>query len=223
MEIRVAAVIDLRENRRYLRDMRRETGAIAPIFRTDAQARLMACLFLRPRETWTLAGLARELGLSPSTLHPEVQRLEETGLVTATQVGRARVLHANAGHPLARPLTEILEYVYGPRTVIAQEFSAVPGIARLAIFGSWAARLAGISGDVPNDIDVLVVGDADRGAVYAAADRAQARIGLPVNAVLASNRRWESDADGLIRQIKSSPVIDLTADLKPGDPRTETA
>lgn len=44
-----------------------------------------------------------------------------------------------------------------------------------------------------------------------------------VNAVLASNRRWESDADGLIRQIKSSPVIDLTADLKPGDPRTETA
>ena len=97
--------------------MRRETGAIAPIFRTDTQARLLACLFLRPQETWTLASLARELGLSSSTLHPEVQRLEDTELVTVTQVGRARVLHANTGHPLARPLTEILEYVYGPRAV----------------------------------------------------------------------------------------------------------
>lgn len=189
--------------------MRRKTGAIAPIFRTDTQARLLACLFLRPQETWTLASLARELGLSSSTLHPEVQRLTDAELATVTQVGRARVLHANTAHPLARPLTEILEYVYGPRAVIAGEFSAVPGVARLAIFGSWAARHAGIGGHVPHDIDVLVVGEADRGAVYAAAERAQARIGLPVNVVLASNRRWETNADGLIRQIKSSPIIDL--------------
>lgn len=215
--------VDIRRRRRYLRNMRRETGAIAPIFRTDTQARLLACLFLRPQETWTLASLARELGLSSSTLHPEVQRLEDTELVTVTQVGRARVLHANTGHPLARPLTEILEYVYGPRAVITEEFSAIPGIARLAIFGSWAARHAGIGGHVPHDIDVLVVGEADRGAVYAAADRAQERIGLKVNAVLASRRRWEADADGLIRQIKSSPMIDLTNDIKADDPETETA
>lgn len=203
--------------------MRRETGTIAPIFRTDTQARLLARLFLRPQETWTLASLARDLGLSPSTLHPEVQRLEDTEFVTVTQVGRARVLRANTSHPLARPLTEILEYIYGPRAVIAEEFSAIPGIAKLAIFGSWAERHAGTGGHVPHDIDVLVVGEADRGAVYAAADRAQARIGMAVNAVLASNRRWEANADGLIRQIKSSPVIDLTCDLTADGPGTETA
>lgn len=202
--------------------MRRETGAIAPIFRTDTQARLLACLFLRPQETWTLASLARELGSSSSTLHAEVQRLADTDFVTATQVGRARVLHANMDHPLAKPLTEILEYVYGPRAVITEEFSQIPGITKLAIFGSWAARHAGIGGHVPHDIDVLVVGEADRGAVYAAADRAQDRIGLLVNAILASNCRWEADADGLIRQIKSSPVIDLTGDLKADDARAET-
>ena len=203
--------------------MRREIEAIAPIFRSDTQARLMARLFLRPQETWTLASLARELSLSPSTLHRDVQRLEDAELITVTQVGRSRILHPNAAHPLARPVTEILEYVYGPPTVITEEFSAIPGITRLAIFGSWAARHAGISVHVPRDIDVLVVGDADRGAVYAAADRAQARTGLPVNPVLASNRRWEADADGLIRQIKSSPTIDLTDDIRARDPGTETA
>lgn len=201
--------------------MRRKTGPIAPIFRTDTQARLLACLFLRPQENWTLASLARELGLSSSTLHPEVQRLEDTELVAATQVGRARILRANMSHPLAGPLTEILEYVYGPRAVVTEEFSTISGIARLAIFGSWAARHAGVGGGIPHDIDVLVVGEVDRGAVYAAADRAQVRIGRPVNAVLASNRRWEANADALIRQIKSGPVIDLTEDIGADSPKGE--
>jgi hypothetical protein len=202
--------------------MRREAEALAPLFRTDTQARLLASLFLRPQETWTLASLSRELKLSSSTLHPEVQRLVDSEFVTVTQVGRARVLRANLGHPLARPLAEILEYVYGPPVVISEEFSAVPGILRLVIFGSWAERHAGVAGHVPRDIDVLVVGGADRGAVYAAADRAQARIGLPVNAVLASTNRWNADADGLIRQIKSSPMVDLT-DAPSAEPRgTET-
>lgn len=203
--------------------MRREATSIAPIFRTDTQARLLACIFLRPHETWTLASLGRELGLSSSTLHPEVQRLEDADLITVSLVGRSRVLRPNIKHPLARPLTEILQYAYGPSAVIAEEFGVIPGISRLVIFGSWAARHAGETGHVPRDIDVLVVGDADRGAVYAAADRAQARIGMPVNPVLASVRRWEADADALIRQIKERPVIDLTTEIRPPSPGRETA
>jgi hypothetical protein len=194
--------------------MRREVAPVMPIFRTGTQAGILARLYLRPQQPWTLASLARDLGASSSTLHPEIRRLEDAELIYADQLGRTRVLHANMDHPLARPLIEILEYIYGPRAVIADEFGDVPGISRLLIFGSWAARLNGIAGHVPHDIDVLVVGDAHRGAVYAAADRSQERIGMPVNAVLASDRRWDTDADALIRQIKSSPVVDLTADIQ---------
>jgi predicted nucleotidyltransferase len=199
--------------------MRSNSAPIAPIFRTETQAQLLALLYLRPQEQRTLADLARELGVSSSTLHAEVQRLEEAELITSGRIGRSRVLHANMDHPLSRPLTEILEYIYGPRTVIADEFSRIPGVSRLLIFGSWAARHAGLPGHMPHDIDVLVVGDADRAAVFAAADRAQERIAIPVNAVLASNRRWETQADALIRQIKSSPIIDLTAEIESVRPR----
>jgi predicted nucleotidyltransferase len=171
-----------------------------------------------------LASLARELGVSSSTVHAEVQRLEDAALITSSRIGRSRTLHANTGHPLARPLAEILEYVYGPRAVIAAEFGRIPGMSRLLIFGSWAARHAGAPGHVPHDIDVLVVSDGtDRGAVYAAADRAQERIGIPVNAVLASSQRWETDADALIRQIKSSPTMDLTAESTSAHDGTERA
>ena len=198
--------------------MRSGSVPIAPIFRTEIQGQILARLYLRTKQTWTLASLARELGVSASTVHAEVQRLEYAELITSTRIGRARALHANTGHPLARPLTEILEYVYGPRAIIAEEFGRIRGLSRLLIFGSWAARHAGVPGHTPHDIDVLVVSDeTDRGAVYAAADRAQERTGIPVNAVLASSQRWETDADALIRQIKTSPTIDLTAEATPDD------
>ncbi len=187
-----------------------------PIFRTERQGQILACVYLRPQRAWTQATLARELDASATTLHDELKRLERAGLVTTAAVGRSRILHPNREHPLFRPLTEILEYVYGPRVVIAEEFSGLPGVSRLLIFGSWAARHGGHPGPVPHDIDVLVVGDADRAEVYAAADRAQERTGIPVNPVLSSARRWETDADALIRQIKTAPVIDLTAELEVG-------
>jgi hypothetical protein len=124
------------------------------------------------------------------------------------------LLEADFTHPIAQPLVEILRYFYGPTTVIAEEFRSVAGIEHLLIFGSWAARHAGDAGPPPNDVDVLVVGTASRSDVYAAADRSQQRIAIPVNPVLASTERWKAASDALIRQIKSSPTIDLTAALE---------
>lgn len=216
-------VVNLRYNRIYRRSMRSRTAPIVPVFRTDIQGRLLACLYLQQQRTWTSANLARELGAAPSTLHAETQRLEEAGLITASQVGRARVLQANTEHPLFRPLLQIVEFVYGPRSVIAEELGRVEGVSRLLIFGSWAARHAGEDGPVPHDLDVLVMGDAEREAVYSAADRAQERIGMPVNPVLSSERRWSADADGLIQQIKASPVIDLTDEIRRPGPEEATA
>lgn len=186
---------------------------LVPIFRTETQARVLAVLYLRAELDWTLASLARELGTVSSTLHPEIRRLEEAELITATSIGRSRVLKPNASHPIAEPLTEILRYMYGPQTIVSEEFGQIPETAVLLIFGSWAARHVGEQGPPPHDIDVLVVGNADRAEIYAAADRAQERIGLPVNPVLASPQRWQEASDALIRQIKASPVIDLTPNL----------
>jgi len=47
-------------------------------------------------------------------------------------------------------------------------------------------------------------------------DRAQERIGMPVNPVIASNRRWNGASDALIREIQANPVIDLTSDRTKG-------
>jgi hypothetical protein len=76
----------------------------------------------------------------------------------------------------------------------------------------WAARYHGEVGAVPADIDVLLIGDGlDRTAVYAAAERAEARLGMPVNPVLRPARSWnESDGDALVREIQARPYVDVT-------------
>ena len=64
---------------------------------------------------------------------------------------------------------------------------SVPGVAEAYVYGSWAARYRGQAGDVPRDVDVLVIGDADEDDLYEAARAAertrlaaQLKAGLPL-------------------------------------------
>lgn len=86
---------------------------------------------------------------------------------------------------------------------MAGEFARIPGASEVIIFGSWAARHAGEAGATPHDIDVLVVGEGvARADVYEAADRAQARLGLPVNPTIRSR------PNGPTPTIRSAPRSD---------------
>lgn len=187
-----------------------------PIFRSRHQADLLSWLYLHPDQQLTLTELATITGTSPSTLHREVERLIGAGLISARSVGRSRLFSASRNHPAREALTNLLAVSYGPKVVVADEFALVDEAVLVLIFGSWAARYHDRVGPVPHDVDVLVVGDVDREAVFAAADRAQARLGVPVNTVVRSLRRWEEASDGLVREIQGGPVI-VTVDRTPAE------
>jgi predicted nucleotidyltransferase len=115
---------------------------------------------------------------------------------------------ANPRNRLVEPLTELLFLSWGPRQVVADEFSVVAGTERVLIFGSWAARfLQHEEGPPPHDLDVLVVGQPHRRDVYDAADRAQQRLAMPVNPVIRAEGTWQQSADPLVRQIQSGPFV----------------
>ena len=160
-------------------------------------------LMLHPDQEFGVSELAGRLGVPLSTLHREVVRLDTAGLIVSRTLGRNRLLRANTSHPGAPALTQLLEVTFGPKVVVAEEF-AIPGAEQVMIFGSWAARYAGQAGPPPNDIDVLVVGKVDRADVYDAADSAQDRLGLKVNAVVRTVKQWNDPADALVAQIKAS-------------------
>jgi AraC-like DNA-binding protein len=189
--------------------MRSEAPALLPIFRSQHQAAMLAWLLLHPADEYTLTELAKRLGVPLTTLQRETQRLVEAGILLDRTVGRARLVRANVAHPVAAPLTQMLQVTFGPQTVIGEEFD-VAGAEGVVIFGSWAQRYHGTPGLPPHDVDVLVVGAVDRADVYDAADRAQVRLGMQVNPVIRTPAQWAGDADSLVAQIKASPTLDVT-------------
>jgi hypothetical protein len=110
------------------------------------------------------------------------------------------------GQRYTRPLTELVSLAFGPQFVIGEEFQALSATA-VAIYGSWAARYEGFTGQAPNDVDVLVIGDVPRRDMYEAAERAEQRLGLPVNPLLCSLPQWFAAEDPLIQQIRTAPIV----------------
>lgn len=193
--------------------MRSTAPALFPVFRSTAQAEILAATLLHPDREQTVTDLSRRLGIPLATVSDEVARLVDAQVLAAHKVGRSNLLRPNPDNRLVSPLTEIVLATMGPHLVVREAFAGLAGVSRLLIYGSWAARYHGEPGPPPNDLDLLVVGRPDRATVYAAADAVEQRTGLTVNPVIASVKRWNDDSDPLIAQIKSSPSVEI--DLRP--------
>jgi DNA-binding transcriptional ArsR family regulator len=186
--------------------MRAEAPALLPILRSQQQAEILTLLLLHPGTEYSITELSGKLGVPLTTVQREINRLSETRLIIERRVGRTRVVSANPASRYTRPLTELLTLAFGPHVVIREEFGDIPAVG-VAIYGSWAARYHGLAGPPPADVDVLVIGEASRADIYDAAERAERRVGFPVNVTLSSRARWGAASDALMQQIKSAPVV----------------
>ncbi|GAA4063540.1 hypothetical protein GCM10023065_13170 [Microbacterium laevaniformans] len=191
--------------------MRTEAPLLAPIFRSDGQARLLSALLLSADEI-SLTELALRAGVAYPSAHREVGRLLDAGIVVERLVGRTRLLRANADSPLVPPLREILLIATGPVALLSAEFAGIEGIESAFLYGSFAARMQGVEGAAPNDIDVMVIGAPDPDLVYQACDRVEDVVRRPVNPTILS--RSEAGADsGFLAQVRDGAVVPIVGEL----------
>lgn len=191
--------------------MRNAAPPLLPLLRSRTQGDLLALLFLHPDQEYTLTRAAALVGVPPSTMHHEVNRLVENGLAVDRRVGQARLLRAATDTLLAGPLTDLLAVTYGPLPVLAETLAPVPDVERAFIYGSWAARHAGEPGPVPNDVDALVVGTADLDSLDDIADAAEQRLRRPVTIRRVRPQAW-ADLDGndpFLRSVRERPLVEL--------------
>jgi hypothetical protein len=187
---------------------------LAPLFRSDAQGELLANLFLNPQKSFTIAELARAAHTPYASAHREVSRILEMGLATSTKRGQSLEIRAKQDTAAFRPLAELLSLTYGPAVVIPNYLSGIPGIREAYIYGSWAARLAGEPGDSPGDIDLLIIGNPPRSAVYEAVRLASSSIAREINPRIVSEKQWATAADDpFLHTVSQRPLIQL--DLEP--------
>jgi len=196
--------------RTYDRFMRTAAPALLPVFRSQHQGRLLAQLLLNPDREYTITDLARTLGVSKQTAQQEVERLVTAHVLRDRRQGRNRLISANTTHPAYTPLTQLALLTFGPHTVIAEEFGAIPAVEQVLIFGSWAARYTGQPGPPANDIDVLAIGEPTRSDLFDAADRAQKRLQIPVNPEQATPAQWANPGQwALLTEIQQRPYVQV--------------
>lgn len=190
--------------------MRTEAPLLAPIFRSDGQARLLSVLLLGDEEL-SITDLATRAQLAYPTAHREVARLLDAGILVERQVGRTRLVSPNEQSALVPPLRQILQVVTGPVVMISRELGGIAGIESAFIYGSFAARLRGVDGPVPNDIDLMVVGTPEAELVYQACNRVEAVVQRPVNATILTRAELATDS-GFLEHVRASPTVSILGD-----------
>ena len=188
--------------------VRKPAPPLLPVFRSRQQAELLAYLLAEPARSTSLTELSQRLQIPFSTVHREIGRAEKAGIVHSTKSGRARTVAANTRSPYFEGLADVLVKAFGPPQVVAEELVDVPGVAEVFLFGSWPARFNGLPGDRPvADIDVLVLGDPDRDALYTAAARAERRLGREVQITI-REMGWIENGEGSFHQtVISRPTV----------------
>jgi predicted nucleotidyltransferase len=94
--------------------------------------------------------------------------------------------------------------------VLAEVLRGVTGIVTAYVYGSWAARHEGQTGQRPvGDIDVLVLGEPDRDQLYAALGVAEERLGRPVQAAIRESSWLEAGSGAFHSTVMTRPMLRL--------------
>jgi DNA-binding transcriptional ArsR family regulator len=178
--------------------------------RSQQQGEILALLLGDPDLELSLTQISERTGTPHPSVHREIERAEQAGLVTTRKIGNTRLVRANTASPYYPGLTDVLTRAFGVPAVLAEVLSPVDGITAAYIYGSWAARHEGQSGQRPVvDIDVLVLGTPDRDELYDALGTAERRLGRPVEATI-RNPTWLKSGTGAFHDtVASRPLLKL--------------
>ena len=183
---------------------------LLPILRSQQQAEILALLLGDPDLEVTVSDLAKRSSVPYASVHREIERAEVTGLITSRRVGRTRLVRANTLSPYFDGLADVLTKAFGVPHLLASALAGITGVDRLFVYGSWAARFRGEAGLRPvGDIDVLVLGEPDRDAIYQAVDPLEARLGRPVQITIRDADWLETGLGSFHDTLMSRPLVEV--------------
>ena len=116
---------------------------------------ILAALLVQPDRPWYVSELARRIGVPPSSLQRELQRLARAGILKTHRQGRMVYFQANIDAPVFPDLRGLLLKTAGLRDVLADALNPLDGKVRVAfVYGSMASG----SEHSDSDIDLMVIG-----------------------------------------------------------------
>ncbi|MGJ7580373.1 nucleotidyltransferase domain-containing protein [Variovorax sp. RHLX14] len=167
--------------------------------------KVLSQLLLHPDMDYHVRELARLTNTAPGTLHKELSRLAEAGLLLRKAQGNQVRYQANRESPVFLELAGLLRKTTGTSEVLKSALTPLqPELA--FIFGS----VAGGTENAASDVDVLVVTGHSFGDVVRALHDAQSELGREINPVVYSpvELRQHIDArDSFVSNIFAGPRL----------------
>ncbi len=185
--------------------------------------RALAQLLLHPESSYHVRELARLTDTTAGTLHRELTRLAEVGLLLREKQGNQVRYQANRECPIFAELASLFRKTSGLVDVLAEALRPLQPAPELAlVFGSLARG----DENARSDVDLLLIGDCGFGDAIKALHPAQAILQREINPVVytaAEFSRRIAARDGFVQNILASPklfVIGTVHDLGKftGDP-----
>ena len=172
------------------------------------QLEIAGLVLLQPDRRWTLDTLSTLVSAPRSSVHRELRRFVDAGLMDADTSSRPHAYSAATEAPAYRPLKELLELTVGVPSRLARALRSIDGVDYATIHGSWAAGR--IRAD--SDVDLLVVADQDGAAVRRAARDVGKGIRREVDVSVVSHAafdRLREERNPFVSKILRGPRIDL--------------
>lgn len=186
--------------------------SLGDVLASRAFARLVVNFALHGEAPRHVRALQRAAGLSMSSLHRELRRMEQHGLIERVEAGGRVEYRAAEGTPRWKVLRQLIAGFADPAEVVEEALAGLEGIEAAFVFGSFAR------GDArdDSDVDVLVVAPPETEArVGRAAAEASILLGRPVEVRAYSRERLArqvASGSAVLRRILAGPKRWLVGD-----------
>lgn len=177
---------------------------------SGVQQRILGALFGNPEKSFYRNELMRLTSSGKGALQRELDRLEQSGLVTVRAVGNQKHYQANREAPIFEELHGIVVKTFGVADVLRSALAPLgEGIEAAFIFGSVAKA----SDTGSSDIDLFVVSDAlEYQDVIEALMPAEGIVGRKINPTIYSRAelaRKRKERSSFIQRVLEQPKIFL--------------
>jgi predicted nucleotidyltransferase len=188
------------------------TGLADALF-AKVQQRVLAVLFGNPARSFYANEIIRLAGSGSGAVQRELARLEASGLVTVTRLGRQKHYQANSASPVFEELRAFALKTFALADVLRAALAPVAERVRAAFVYGSVAKGEDVAA---SDIDLMVIAD-DLGYadLFAAVDGASVRLGRKVAPTIYSREEWakrQTEGNAFVTRVLAQPKLWLIGD-----------
>ena len=169
--------------------------------------RVLGLLLLHPDKRYHVREIARLTGTVAGTLHKELKRLEEAGILVKESIGNQIHYYANRQCPVYEELASILRKTSGVVDVLADALLPIStGIEVALVYGSIASGKAVSS----SDVDVLIIGELDFKQVVKLLQPVEEILAREVNPEIFTRKEWQQlkkKKAAFYKEVKENPKL----------------